>query len=188
MAAKKKIAKKIVKKIAKKTAVKKVVKKQVVRSTTSAAQRVGEEVSVAPAMVTASEMVGAGKDVLYRVVASGSKTSIVQAKANVNAVLGAIVSILLAQGKGAMPKLSLSEFGTFSAKRVPTRQGRNPQTGKTITCPPTARIMFKASSVVKDKIVTALWAGKSRAVPIATPEAKTVHISMPKAPVHKAKG
>ena len=99
----KKIAKKIVKKVAKKTAVTKAVKKQVAKSTTSAAQRVGEEVSAAPTMVTASEMVGAGKDVLYRVVASGSKTSIVQAKANVNAVLGAIVSILLAQGKGAMP-------------------------------------------------------------------------------------
>jgi len=184
----KKIVKKIVKKVAKKTAVKKVVKKQAAKGTTSAAQRVGEEVSAAPAMVTASEMIGAGKDVLYRLVASESGTSLIQAKANVNVVLGAIVNILLAQGKGDKPKLSLSEFGTFSAKRVPTRQGRNPQTGKTITCPPSARIMFKASSVLKDQMVTALWAGKSRAVVIAKPEAKAAHISMPKAPVHKVKG
>ena len=188
MAAKKKLAKKIVKKIAKKTAVKKVVKKQVAKSTTSAAQRAGEEASAATTIATAPEMIGAGKDVLYRLVASESGTSLIQAKANVNAVLGAIVNILLAQGKGDKPKLSLSEFGTFSAKKIPTRQGRNPKTGEILTCQPSARIMFKASSVLKDQMVTALWAGKSRAVAIAKPVAKAAHISMPQAPVHKAKG
>jgi len=47
-------------------------------------------------------------------------------------------------------------------------------TGAIITCAPTVRITFKPSSTLKDKMITAAWAGKSRAVaaPAVKPRAQ----------------
>jgi DNA-binding protein HU-beta len=40
-------------------------------------------------------------------------------------------------------------FGTFSKSERPARQGRNPQTGKTIEIAASSTIKFKASSSLK---------------------------------------
>ena len=111
-------------------------------------------------------MTGASKDTLSRVVAGALETSITNAKTQVNAVLESIVTIILAQGDSDKPKITLADFGTFSVKKVASKAGRNPKTGEAITCSPTVRITFKPSSTVKDKVIAAVWAGKSRAVAV----------------------
>ena len=136
--------------------------------------------AVAPAMT------GATRDTLCRVVAQELATSVVQAKLMVNAVLNSIVTVVLAQGDSDKPKLSISEFGTFNVKKVASKAGRNPMTGEAITCAPTVRITFKPSSAVKDKVITAVWAGKSRAV--AVPAKAAVPAIKPRAQAPVAKG
>jgi nucleoid DNA-binding protein len=124
------------------------------------------------AMETAPTMTGASKDTLCRVTAGALATSIANAKTQVNAVLESIVTIILAQGDSDKPKLSISDFGTFSVKKVPAKAGRNPKTGEAITCSPTVRMTFKPSSTVKDKVIAAVWAGKSRAVAVPASKAQ----------------
>lgn len=131
----------------------------------------------AAAMETAPTMTGASKDTLCRVTAGALATSIANAKTQVNAVLESIVTIILAQGDSDKPKITLADFGTFSVKKVASKAGRNPKTGEAITCSPTVRITFKASATVKDKVIAAVWAGKSRAV--------AVPVSRAQAPVKK---
>ncbi|MEK7253687.1 MAG: HU family DNA-binding protein, partial [Bacteroidota bacterium] len=62
-----------------------------------------------------------------------------QATASVNAVLESISDSLT---KG--DKVTLIGFGTFSTSRREARQGRNPQTGASITIPAKSSIKFKA--------------------------------------------
>jgi DNA-binding protein HU-beta len=131
----------------------------------------------------APTMTGGSRDTLYRVVAGELNTSITQAKEYVNAVLNSIVTILLAQGDSDKPKLAISDFGTFNVKKVASRPGRNPITGEAVTCAPTVRISFKPSSTVKDKVITAVWAGKSRAV--AVPAKTAPKAAVPAAPAIK---
>ena len=115
-------------------------------------------------VAAAPETTGSTKDTINRVGAGSLKTSVAQAKLMVTAVLEAIVDIMLSQGNNENPKLAISDFGSFKIKKVPSKQGRNPMTGAIITCAPTVRITFKPSSTLKDKMITAAWAGKSRAV------------------------
>ena len=82
--------------------------------------------------------------------------------------------------------LSISDFGTFNVKKVASKAGRNPMTGEAITCAPTVRITFKPSSAVKDKVITAVWAGKSRAV--AVPAKAAVPAIKPRAQAPVMKG
>ncbi|MEN6421224.1 MAG: HU family DNA-binding protein [Smithella sp.] len=133
----------------------------------------------------APTMTGASKDTLCRVVAGELETSVVQAKLMVNAVLNSIVTVVLAQGDSDKPKLSISDFGTFNVKKVASKAGRNPMTGEAITCAPTVRITFKPSSAVKDKVITAVWAGKSRAVAIPAKAAVTAIKPRAQAPAKK---
>ena len=49
-------------------------------------------------------------------------------------------------------KVTLVGFGTFSVSRREARQGRNPQTGKTIKIPATNVAKFKAGSKLSDAI------------------------------------
>jgi len=134
----------------------------------------------------APAMTGATRDTLCRVVAQELATSVVQAKLMVNAVLNSIVTVVLAQGDSDKPKLTISEFGTFNVKKVASKAGRNPMTGEAITCAPTVRITFKPSSAVKDKVITAVWAGKSRAV--AVPAKAAVPAIKPRAQAPATKG
>jgi DNA-binding protein HU-beta len=124
--------------------------------------------------VAAPETTGSTKDTISRVVAGSLETSVTQAKVMVTAVLEAIVTIMLAQGNNEKPKLSISDFGIFNVKKVSSKPGRNPLTGAAITCAPSVRITFKPSSSLKDKMIAAAWAGKSRAVaaPAAAPAKK----------------
>jgi DNA-binding protein HU-beta len=49
-------------------------------------------------------------------------------------------------------KLGLVGFGTFKVMKRKARQGRNPQTGKTIKIPAKKAIKFKAGKGLSDKV------------------------------------
>lgn len=46
----------------------------------------------------------------------------------------------------------LHRFGTFKVRRTAARQGRNPMTGRVITIPVRARVLFAPSSELKDAV------------------------------------
>ncbi len=49
-------------------------------------------------------------------------------------------------------KLGLVGFGTFAVKKRKAREGRNPQTGKTIKIPAKKVVKFKAGKGLTDKV------------------------------------
>lgn len=49
-------------------------------------------------------------------------------------------------------KIGLVGFGTFSVVKRKAREGRNPQTGKTIRIPAKKVIKFKAGKALADKV------------------------------------
>lgn len=49
-------------------------------------------------------------------------------------------------------KLGLVGFGTFSVIKRKAREGRNPQTGKTIKIPAKKVVKFKAGKTLADKV------------------------------------
>jgi DNA-binding protein HU-beta len=65
----------------------------------------------------------------------------------VDAVLGHIIEAL-AKGE----KVDLRGFGSFQANRKKERQGRNPQTGETITIAPRTVAVFKPSKELAERV------------------------------------
>ena len=49
-------------------------------------------------------------------------------------------------------KVTVVGLGTFSVKDVPTREGRNPATNKSITIPAHRKIVFKVGSELKEAV------------------------------------
>lgn len=49
-------------------------------------------------------------------------------------------------------KVTLVGFGTFEARKRQAREGRNPQTGKTMTIPATTVPVFSAGKLFKEKV------------------------------------
>ena len=84
---------------------------------------------------------------LVNVVVAESGLKKKEAEAAVNAVFSAI-SNALKDGD----KVQLIGFGTFEVKDVAAREGRNPQTGETITIAASKKPAFSASKALKDSI------------------------------------
>jgi DNA-binding protein HU-beta len=84
--------------------------------------------------------------------AVASKVSVT--KKDTDAIITAIVeSIMEAVSSG--DRVTLVGFGTFEARDRQAREGRNPQTGKTMTIPATRVPAFSAGKVFKDKVLEA---------------------------------
>ena len=49
-------------------------------------------------------------------------------------------------------KVQFTGFGSFNAKNVPARKGRNPQTGKEIKIPARRQVTFKVGKELKDSV------------------------------------
>ena len=84
---------------------------------------------------------------LVNVVAAEAELSKKAAEAAVNATFDAIANALK-EGD----KVQLIGFGTFEVKEVAAREGRNPQTGETITIAASKKAAFSASKVLKDQV------------------------------------
>tara|TARA_A100000171_G_C2129673_1_gene145863 strand:+ start:2188 stop:2484 length:297 start_codon:yes stop_codon:yes gene_type:complete len=52
--------------------------------------------------------------------------------------------------------LKLSSFGSFSVRQKNDRIGRNPKTGKEVTIQPRKAISFKASHLLKERVIKAI--------------------------------
>ncbi len=67
----------------------------------------------------------------------------------------AAVAAVIASVEGALKagdKVQLVGFGTFEVRERSARQGRNPQTGKTVKIPASKVPAFKAGKAFKDAI------------------------------------
>ena len=72
-------------------------------------------------------------------------------KAAVTKALGVFMTAVAKELK-KNGKLSLVGFGTFSVSKRKAREGRNPQTGKTIKIPAKKVVKFKAGKALSDKV------------------------------------
>lgn len=86
-------------------------------------------------------------DELNAAVAAATDTSKAAASKSVQAALAAIQGAL---SKGE--KVSISGFGVFEVTHRPARDGRNPQTGKTIKIAASNAVKFKPGKALKDAV------------------------------------
>jgi DNA-binding protein HU-beta len=103
-----------------------------------------------------------GKDLLVRFIASRMNVSIVNAREMFDNVIAVIEEGIIMLGK-----VTITGFGTFKAKEVAARTGRNPLTGEAISIPKSVRLSFKAGKGTKAKLIAAAGgtlAQKERAV------------------------
>lgn len=87
------------------------------------------------------------KTELIDVIAAEAGISKVEAKKALEAFLGSVEKTLKEGGK-----VSLVGFGSWSVTQKPEREGRNPQTGKTIKIAAKKVVKFKAGSELSDAI------------------------------------
>ena len=121
-------------------------------------------VAAAPAPAAAGKVTkdSKGKDLLVRFIANRMSVSIVNAREMFDNVIAVIEEGIIMLGK-----VTITGFGTFKAKEVAERVGRNPMTGETINIPKSVRLSFKAGKGTKAKLIAAAGgtlAQKERAV------------------------
>jgi nucleoid DNA-binding protein len=85
-------------------------------------------------------------DLINKVAESAGLTK-AQASAAVNTVFDSIGESLTSGDK-----VTLIGFGTFSISKREARQGRNPQTGKSITIPAKSSVKFKAGKELTESV------------------------------------
>ena len=117
-----------------------------------------------PAPVAAGKVTkdSKGKELLVRFIANRMSVSIVNAREMFDNVIAVIEEGIIMLGK-----VTITGFGTFKAKEVAERVGRNPMTGETINIPKSVRLSFKAGKTTKAKLIAAnggSLAKKERAV------------------------
>ena len=121
-------------------------------------------VVAAPAPAAAGKVTkdSKGKELLVRFIANRMGVSIVNAREMFDNVIAVIEEGIIMLGK-----VTITGFGTFKAKEVAARVGRNPMTGETINIPKSVRLSFKAGKGTKAKLIAAAGgtlAKKERAV------------------------
>ena len=121
-------------------------------------------VAAAPAPTAAGKVTkdSKGKELLVRFIANRMGVSIVNAREMFDNVIAVIEEGIIMLGK-----VTITGFGTFKAKEVAARVGRNPMTGETINIPKSVRLSFKAGKTTKAKLIAAAGgslAKKERAV------------------------
>lgn len=84
---------------------------------------------------------------LVNAMADGAGISKAAAVKALESYIGAVAKELKKSGK-----LGLVGFGTFSVVKRKAREGRNPQTGKTIKIPAKKVVKFKAGKALADKV------------------------------------
>jgi len=130
-----------------------------------AAPTLAAAIAAAPVPATAAGKVtkdSKGKDLLVRFIANRMNVSIVNAREMFDNVIAVIEEGIIMLGK-----VTITGFGTFKAKEVAARVGRNPMTGETINIPKSVRLSFKAGKTTKAKLIAASGgslAKKERAV------------------------
>lgn len=84
---------------------------------------------------------------LAKGVADATGSSETETKAVITSMFDLIAS---AAAKGE--EISINNFGKFTVKDQPERQGRNPSSGEAITIAASKKLSFKAAKALKDKL------------------------------------
>ncbi|MFA6534484.1 MAG: HU family DNA-binding protein [Patescibacteria group bacterium] len=88
-------------------------------------------------------------------------------------VLDSLVQTIMDEIK-AGAEVTLTGFGTFSARVRKGREGINPRTKQNITVPPTKVVKFKAGKVLKDTLKASQHASAPAPAPVAPAPAEPV--------------
>lgn len=83
--------------------------------------------------------------IIYQVKKSSSLTS-----SEASSILESFLSLIKYESKSKY--LKLSGFGTFSFKKTPKRNGRNPKTQDSYIIPELTKLNFKPSNTVKKQL------------------------------------
>lgn len=75
-------------------------------------------------------------------------------KKEADAVISAMIDTIM-EAVANNDKVTLVGFGTFEPRQRQAREGRNPQTGKSITIPATTVPAFSAGKAFKEKVADA---------------------------------
>lgn len=87
------------------------------------------------------------KSEIIKQVAATTGLTIKDTEATVNALFKTVEGNLK-----NVAKIQFTGFGSFNAKDVPARQGRNPQTGESITISARRQVTFSAGKELKDAV------------------------------------
>lgn len=85
---------------------------------------------------------------LINAIATKAKLTKAAATTALNAFVDAVTSTIK---KG--DKVALAGFGTFKVRKTKARMGRNPQTGKSIKIPAKKKVVFRAATALKKKVM-----------------------------------
>lgn len=124
------------------------------------------------------------KQLLIKFIAQRGGVSLIQARVWFDTVFAVIEEAIVMLGK-----VTITGFGTFKAREIAARVGRNPMTGEAINIPKSVRLSFKAGKTTKATLLAAAGgslAKKERAVS-AQDDVKKARAAVKKAITKKAR-
>ena len=124
------------------------------------------------------------KQLLIKFIAQRGGVSLIQARVWFDTVFAVIEEAIVMLGK-----VTITGFGTFKAREIAARVGRNPMTGAAINIPKSVRLSFKAGKTTKATLLAAAGgslAKKERAVS-AQDDVRKARAAVKKAITRKAK-
>jgi DNA-binding protein HU-beta len=124
------------------------------------------------------------KQLLIKFIAQRGGVSLIQARVWFDTVFAVIEEAIVMLGK-----VTITGFGTFKAREIAARVGRNPMTGAAINIPKSVRLSFKAGKTTKATLLAAAGgslAKKERAVS-AQDDVKKARAAVKKAITRKAR-
>ena len=124
------------------------------------------------------------KQLLIKFIAQRGGVSLIQARVWFDTVFAVIEEAIVMLGK-----VTITGFGTFKAREIAARVGRNPLTGEAINIPKSVRLSFKAGKTTKATLLAAAGgslAKKERAVS-AQDDVKKARAAVKKAITKKAR-
>jgi len=145
------------------------------------------ETTAAPAPVAetvAATSQATQKQLLIKFIAQRGGVSLIQARVWFDTVFAVIEEAIVMLGK-----VTITGFGTFKAREIAARVGRNPMTGEAINIPKSVRLSFKAGKTTKATLLAAAGgslAKKERAVS-AQDDVKKARAAVKKAIMKKAR-
>ena len=141
------------------------------------------EAPESPAPVAATAQ-ATQKQLLIKFIAQRGGVSLIQARVWFDTVFAVIEEAIVMLGK-----VTITGFGTFKAREIAARVGRNPMTGAAINIPKSVRLSFKAGKTTKATLLAAAGgslAKKERAVS-AQDDVKKARAAVKKAITRKAR-
>ncbi len=140
----------------------------------------------APATATTAkeESKDTQKQLLVKLIAQRGSVSQTEARAWFDTVFAVVAEAIV-----LLNKVTITGFGTFRAKEIKARIGRNPRTGETVNIPKSVRLSFKAGKTTKATLQAAAGGSpaKRERVVSAQDEVRKARAAVKKAVAKKVK-